>query len=121
MRRRPYSVLLFDEIEKAHSDVFNNLLQLLDYGRLTDGQGRTVDFPNTIVIGTSNLRSQDELSERFRTDFLNRVDDIIVFLSLSAEQLKQIVDIQPAALRNRLADRPAPCDIYVRARPYHCR
>jgi ATP-dependent Clp protease ATP-binding subunit ClpB len=104
VRRRPYSVVLFDEIEKAHHDVFNVLLQLLDDGRLTDSQGRTVDFKNTIVIMTSNL-PQEELTHRFRPEFLNRIDEIIVFHSLDEEQLKQIVEIQLGYLRARLAER----------------
>ena len=122
VRRRPYAVLLFDEIEKAHPDVFNILLQLLDDGRLTDGQGRTVDFKNTVVIMTSNAGSQhiqdlvhDEaemkqqvmaaLRAQFRPEFLNRVDDIIIFHPLRTEQLNRIVDIQLAAVAKRLEDR----------------
>ena len=127
VRRRPYSVILFDEMEKAHHDVFNVMLQILDDGRLTDGQGRTVDFRNTIVIMTSNIGSHrileyrggfdgheyermkdavlDEMRNHFRPEFLNRVDEIIVFHSLSEEHLKQIVEIQLERLRARLADR----------------
>jgi ATP-dependent Clp protease ATP-binding subunit ClpB len=123
VRRRPYSVVLFDEIEKAHPDVFNVLLQILDDGRLTDGQGRTVDFRNTVLIMTSNLGGQliqemanrpfDEVREavlavlrdHFRPEFLNRVDDVIVFKALTQEQLGAIVDIQLARLRKRLDDR----------------
>ncbi|MGN6755225.1 MAG: ATP-dependent Clp protease ATP-binding subunit, partial [Thermomicrobiales bacterium] len=122
VRRRPYSVLLFDEIEKAHPDVFNVLLQVLDDGRLTDGQGRTVDFKNTVVIMTSNIGSQfinqpglsdDEIRARvtealqanFRPEFLNRVDETIIFHSLSREQISQIVEIQLGGLRKRLAER----------------
>ncbi|MFZ5864168.1 MAG: ATP-dependent chaperone ClpB [Nitrospirota bacterium] len=122
VRRRPYAVLLFDEIEKAHADVFNILLQLLDDGRLTDGQGRTVDFKNTVVIMTSNAGSQfiqelghDEtamrnqvmaaLREQFRPEFLNRVDDIIIFHPLRADQIGRIVDIQLAAVAKRLEER----------------
>ncbi len=104
VRRRPYSVVLFDEIEKAHNDVFHVLLQVLDDGRLTDGQGRTVDFKNVIVIMTSNA-PKDELPRLFRPEFLNRVDEIIIFHRLTEEQLKKIVDIQLAALRGRLAER----------------
>ena len=104
VRRRPYCVVLFDEIEKAHHDVFNVMLQILDDGRLTDGQGRTVDFKNSIIIMTSNAR-QDEMRERFRPEFLNRIDDIIVFHSLTEEHLKKIVEIQLGRLRARLADR----------------
>ena len=123
VRRRPFSVVLFDEIEKAHPDVFNVLLQLLDDGRLTDGQGRTVDFRNTVLIMTSNLGSQmiqdmagqnfEEareavlavLRDHFRPEFLNRVDEIIVFRPLTVEQLTNIVDIQLQRLESRLADR----------------
>ena len=122
VRRRPYSVVLFDEIEKAHPEVFNVLLQVLDDGRLTDSQGRTVDFKNTIVIMTSNLGSQyildvasvDEEVERrvrevlrshFRPEFLNRVDEIVVFHALSKEQLKEIIEIQLERLRRLLSDR----------------
>jgi ATP-dependent Clp protease ATP-binding subunit ClpB len=127
VRRRPYSVILFDEVEKAHPDVFNVFLQILDDGRLTDGQGRTVDFKNTIVIMTSNIGSHrildfkgsfdgadyavmratvlDELRQHFRPEFLNRVDEIIVFHALSEDELMRIVDIQLARLRKRLADR----------------
>ncbi len=127
VRRRPYSVLLFDEIEKAHQDVFNTMLQILDDGRLTDGQGRTVDFKNTVVIMTSNIGSElilgyrggdDEsaydqmkgdvlqaLRGHFRPEFLNRVDEIVVFHGLSREQLKSIILIQLDRLRARLADR----------------
>jgi ATP-dependent Clp protease ATP-binding subunit ClpB len=127
VRRRPFSVILFDEIEKAHRDVFNVMLQILDDGRLTDGQGRTVDFKNTIVIMTSNIGSYrileyrgafegenyermkqtvlDEMRQHFRPEFLNRVDEIIVFHSLSEQHLKQIVDIQLENLQRRLEDR----------------
>lgn len=125
VRRRPYAVILFDEIEKAHPDVFNVLLQVLDDGRLTDGQGRTVDFRNTLIIMTSNIgsplildmqaRGQDaeaiksavleELRGEFRPEFLNRVDDIIVFDALTAKDLHSIVDIQMGSLRKRLAER----------------
>ena len=122
VRRRPYSVVLLDEIEKAHGDVFNVLLQLLDDGRLTDGQGRTVDFRNTIVIMTSNLGSavfQDEgLSPEkrreevledvrgfFRPEFVNRVDEIVVFEPLDRDDIRAIVDIQLGLLAGRLAER----------------
>ncbi len=122
VRRRPFAVVLFDEIEKAHSDVFNVLLQILDDGRLTDGQGRTVDFKNVVVIMTSNLgsheiqelahderamqrRVMEVLRESFRPEFLNRVDEVIVFHPLGMEQLKAIVDIQVNLLKRRLADR----------------
>ena len=127
VRRRPYSVLLLDEIEKAHADVFNVLLQLLEDGRLTDGQGRTVDFRNCVVIMTSNIGSHliaelphdasatqwdqvrdavmAELRVHFRPEFLNRVDDVILFSRLDEEQLRQIVAIQLRGLRDRLAQR----------------
>ncbi len=105
VRRRPYSVLLLDEIEKAHGDVFDVLLQLLDDGRLTDGHGRTVDFRNTVVIMTSNVRSAPELRERFRPEFLNRIDEVVVFEALTREQLAEIVELQVERLRVRLAER----------------
>jgi ATP-dependent Clp protease ATP-binding subunit ClpB len=122
VRRRPYCVILFDEIEKAHHDVFNVLLQLLDDGRLTDGQGRTVDFKNTVVIMTSNIGSQhltgyvgaheamrervlEALREHFRPEFLNRVDEVVVFHRLDRSQVRRIVEIQLARLSKRLADR----------------
>jgi len=122
VRRRPYSVVLFDEVEKAHAEVLNVLLQLLDDGRLTDAQGRTVDFRNTIVIMTSNLGSQwiteagldwDEIRQRvmtavqqhFRPELLNRIDEIVIFRPLALEQIKQIVEIQLRGLRARLAER----------------
>lgn len=124
VRRHPYSVILLDEIEKAHSDVFNVLLQVLDDGRLTDGQGRTVDFRNTVIIMTSNLGSQmiqdlrgeenyetmkcsvmEIVSQHFRPEFINRVDDVIVFHPLSREHIRSIVDIQLSYLHARLSDR----------------
>ncbi len=123
VRRRPYSVILFDEIEKAHPEVFNALLQILDDGRMTDGQGRTVDFKNTLVIMTSNIGSQYivELTERereemvrrvmealrahFKPEFLNRIDDIVIFHSLDRDQIKAIIDIQVQILQKRLAER----------------
>ncbi|MDH3359362.1 MAG: AAA family ATPase, partial [Desulfobulbaceae bacterium] len=122
VRRNPYSVILFDEIEKAHPDVFNVLLQILDDGRMTDGQGRTVDFKNTILIMTSNLGSQmimelgesrrDEikaqvdgiLHQQFKPEFLNRIDEIIIFHALGKEHLAKIVDLQVQLLTNRLAE-----------------
>lgn len=123
VRRRPYSVVLFDEIEKAHREVFNILLQVLDDGRLTDGHGRTVDFKNTIIVMTSNIGTQwihelggkgreEELKERitealrgaFRPEFLNRIDEIIIFNSLTKEEIKKIVDIQLRSLRKRLVE-----------------
>jgi len=138
VRRRPYCVILFDEIEKAHHDVFNVLLQILDDGRLTDGQGRTVNFRNTIVIMTSNVGSQrilayrggfdgaeydrmkeavlEEMRRSFRPEFLNRVDEIIVFHALSEEHLMEIVEIQLARLRARLADRHIDIDLMPEAR-----
>ena len=123
VRRRPYSVILLDEIEKAHPDVFNVLLQVLDDGRLTDGQGRTVDFRNTVVIMTSNLGSQtiqemagkdygrmkaavlENVSDHFRPEFVNRIDEIVVFHPLGRSEIRRIVDIQIEGLRRRLADR----------------
>jgi len=105
VRRRPYSVVLLDEIEKAHNEVFDVLLQILDDGRLTDGQGRTVDFRHTVIIMTSNIRSAEALTERFRPEFLNRIDEIVEFEPLSREQLGEIVELQLARLRRRLADR----------------
>jgi ATP-dependent Clp protease ATP-binding subunit ClpB len=105
VRRRPYCVILLDEIEKAHADVFNVLLQLLDDGRLTDGQGRTVDFRNTVVIMTSNIRSADQLLEHFRPEFVNRIDEVVVFDPLTKEQIGEIVELQLGRLRVRLAER----------------
>jgi ATP-dependent Clp protease ATP-binding subunit ClpB len=105
VRRRPYAVLLLDEIEKAHHEVFDVLLQLLDDGRLTDGHGRTVDFRNTVVIMTSNIRSANELRDRFRPEFLNRIDEVVTFEALTREQLADIVELQLARLRERLAER----------------
>ncbi|HVA31650.1 MAG TPA: AAA family ATPase [Gaiellaceae bacterium] len=105
VRRRPYSVVLLDEIEKAHTEVFDVLLQVLDDGRLTDGQGRTVDFRNTVLIMTSNIRSAEALRDRFRPEFLNRVDEIVEFKALSREQIAEIVEHQLARLHDRLAER----------------
>ena len=135
VRRRPYSVLLLDEMEKAHPDVFNILLQLLDDGRLTDGQGRTVDFRNTIVIMTSNLggplfadpsltseqRREGVLSEvrvTLRPEFVNRIDEIVVFAPLDRQQIQEIVDIQLRALQARLAERKVSIDFSDEARKY---
>jgi ATP-dependent Clp protease ATP-binding subunit ClpB len=105
VRRRPYSVILLDEIEKAHAEVFDVLLQVLDDGRLTDGHGRTVDFRNTVLIMTSNVRSVDALSNVFRPEFLNRIDEVIEFTPLSKEQIGEIVELQLERLRERLAER----------------
>ena len=105
VRRRPYSVVLLDEIEKAHSEVFDVLLQVLDDGRLTDGQGRTVDFRNTVLIMTSNIRSAEQMREHFRPEFLNRIDEIVVFEALDKEQLAEIAELQLERLRARLAER----------------
>jgi ATP-dependent Clp protease ATP-binding subunit ClpB len=134
IRRRPYSVVLLDEIEKAHQDAFNILLQLLDDGRLTDGQGRTVDFRNTVIIMTSNLGSHlftasdshedrqtkvlDEVYSHFRPEFVNRVDEIIVFRPLGREEIAQIVDIQLRHLQQRVADRKLTLDLTDAAREY---
>ena len=105
VRRRPYSVVLLDEIEKAHAEVFDVLLQILDDGRLTDGHGRTVDFRHTVVIMTSNIRSAAALTDHFRPEFLNRIDEIVEFQPLSREQIAEIVELQLARLRERLAER----------------
>ena len=132
VRRRQYSVVLFDEIEKAHPEVFNVLLQLLDDGRLTDGQGRTVDFRNTVVIMTSNLGNQlwegdrivtrdainHVLQEHFRPEFLNRIDEIVVFHPLRREHLAEIVDIQLRRVRQLLADRGFHLEVSEAAREY---
>ncbi len=105
VRRRPYCVILLDEIEKAHAEVFDVLLQVLDEGRLTDGQGRTVDFRNAVLIMTSNIRTADALTEHFRPEFLNRIDEIVEFKALSREQIGDIVELQLGRLRERLAER----------------
>jgi ATP-dependent Clp protease ATP-binding subunit ClpB len=105
VRRRPYSVVLLDEIEKAHPEVFDVLLQILDDGRLTDGQGRTVDFRNTVIVMTSNVRSAEALRDVFRPEFLNRIDEIVEFHPLSRDQLADIVELQLERLRARLAER----------------
>jgi len=135
VRRRPYSVVLLDEVEKAHQDVFNVLLQVLDDGRLTDGQGRTVDFRNTVIIMTSNLGSDviqqlagekqytlmktqvmERVQSHFRPEFINRIDDIIVFHPLGAEQIRSIVDIQLAGLKRRLAERDMTLELATASR-----
>ncbi len=136
VRRRPYTVVLFDEIEKAHNDVFNALLQILDDGRLTDGQGRTVDFKNTIIIMTSNVGSQylsegaaldddevnlrvmDALKARFRPEFLNRVDDTITFHRLSLDDMKEVVDIQLKRLSERLKERDLSLELTPEAKEF---
>ena len=140
VRRRPFSVILFDEIEKAHFDVFNAMLQILDDGRLTDGKGRTVDFKNTIIIMTSNVGSSrileysgalsgdgyarmkeavlEELRRQFRPEFLNRIDESIVFHALAEEHLKEIVDIQMVQLRRRLAERQMNLELTEDARSH---
>ena len=133
MRRKPFSVVLFDEIEKAHPDIFNSLLQILDEGRLTDAQGRVVDFKNTVIVMTTNLGSRDiskgvnlgfsragdeassyekmkakvsdELKQHFRPEFLNRVDEIVVFHQLTQSDIERIVDLMVAQIESRLADR----------------
>ena len=136
MRRRPYSVILFDEIEKAHPDVFNVLLQLLDDGRLTDGQGRTVDFKNTVIILTSNLGSEklavieeqpnlsdlerrvaiermmaESLKAHFRPEFLNRIDETLIFHRLTQATIRRIVDVQLGRIEARLANRDITLDV----------
>jgi ATP-dependent Clp protease ATP-binding subunit ClpB len=137
VRRKPYSVVLFDEIEKAHADVFNTLLQVLDDGRLTDAQGRQVNFRNTVVIMTSNIgshylldgvtphgeikpdareRVMAELRGHFRPEFLNRVDDTVLFTPLSMPQIERIVELQLAELRDRLMDRQIELEITEDAR-----
>ena len=142
VRRRPYTVVLFDEIEKAHYDVFNVLLQILDDGRLTDNQGRTVDFKNTIIIMTSNIGSpllienasdtgeiaehvrkkiMNEMRAHFRPEFLNRVDDIVLFKPLTLSEIKRIVDLQLNLLRARLADRHIDLELADAAREYIAR
>jgi ATP-dependent Clp protease ATP-binding subunit ClpB len=139
VRRRPYSVILFDEIEKAHQEVFNALLQLLDDGRLTDGQGRTVDFRNTVVIMTSNLGSelwmsavedQSEIKQvsrdqvnrllqaHFRPEFLNRVDEIVIFHPLTREDLAEIVDIQLERIAGLMAQRGLTLKVDASARAF---
>jgi ATP-dependent Clp protease ATP-binding subunit ClpB len=137
VRRRPYQVVLFDEVEKAHNDVFNVLLQVLDDGRLTDGQGRTVDFSNTLIIMTSNLGSQylsslgddQKVSEvetqvmetvrgHFRPEFLNRLDEIILFHRLSQEHMAPIVDIQVARVQKLLTDRKIEIQLSEKAREW---
>jgi ATP-dependent Clp protease ATP-binding subunit ClpB len=142
VRRKPYSVILFDEIEKAHHDVFNVMLQILDDGRVTDSHGRTVDFKNTVIIMTSNLGSQflldgvtregklkeeakdqvmRELRVRFRPEFLNRVDDIVMFTPLSVEDIKKIVGLMTASIAARLKDRNIRFEITEAARDHIAR
>ncbi len=139
MRRKPYSVVLFDEVEKAHPDVFNILLQILDDGRITDSQGRTVDFKNTIIILTSNLGSQylldgvtasgeireealaavmSELRRSFRPEFLNRLDETICFRPLTKENLRGIIDILTQSLRSRLQEKTLDLSITDAAKDY---
>ena len=139
VRRKPYSVILFDEIEKAHHDVFNILLQILDDGRLTDSQGRTVDFKNTVIIMTSNIGSSylfegisgqgeitqstreavmNELRLHFRPEFLNRVDDIILFKPLTLEEIEKIVDLLANDLRKRLQSRQITLELTEPARRF---
>jgi ATP-dependent Clp protease ATP-binding subunit ClpB len=136
VRRRPYKVILFDEVEKAHHDVFNVLLQVLDDGRLTDGQGRTVDFRNTVIILTSNLGTEflsvgegaespqqraqvmGAVREHFRPEFLNRLDEIILFHRLSRGDMDRIVDIQIARLQKLLADRKIEIALDNKAREW---
>ncbi len=135
VRRRPYSVVLLDEVEKAHPDVFNILLQVFDDGRLTDGQGRTVDFRNVILILTSNLGSQflidptlsdtekrdgvmDVVRASFKPEFLNRLDDIVLFEPLGTEQLTSIVDLQIEAIQKRLVDRRMTLEVTQAAKDW---
>ena len=105
VRRKPYSVVLFDEIEKAHPEVLDVLLQILDDGRATDGQGRTVNFRNTLIIMTSNLRDKKELKERLKPEFINRIDEIIIFKSLGPDKIKKIIDLQLNLLQKRLEEK----------------
>jgi ATP-dependent Clp protease ATP-binding subunit ClpB len=142
VRRRPYSVVLFDEIEKAHQDVFNIFLQILDDGRLTDNQGRTVDFRNTIIIMTSNIgsphlienasesgdiaepirrRVMGELRAQFRPEFLNRVDEVVLFKPLTRAEIKQIVDLQLGQIRQRLTERHIDLELTEAAKEYVAR
>jgi ATP-dependent Clp protease ATP-binding subunit ClpB len=142
VRRRPYSVVLFDEIEKAHPDVFNTLLQVLDDGRLTDSRGRTVDFRNTVVIMTSNVGSEwlldttlrrgevapearervmAELRNRFRPEFLNRLDEIVLFSPLTLDEIERVVDLLVADLQLRLAPRRITVELTEPARQYVAR
>jgi len=134
VKRKPYAVILLDEIEKAHPDIFNVLLQILDDGRLTDGHGRTIDFKNTVLIMTSNLGSQwiaklgpaeeeeikrktmDALKTQFRPEFLNRIDEIIIFQQLTREHIGQIVGLQFAELKKRLADRHIEVELTEKAK-----
>ena len=123
VRRRPYAVLLLDEVEKAHPDVWNIMLQIFDDGRLTDGKGRTVDFKNTVIIMTSNVgvglsdtNIREALRSHFKPEFLNRIDDIIIFKSLGKEEIAKIIDIQLGALRTHLADRKITLEISAAAR-----
>src|SRR5437764_203283 len=138
VRRKPYAVVLFDEVEKAHPEVLNVMLQLLDDGRLTDGKGRTVDFRNTVIIMTSNVGSQfiadralrgesdldegtrrqltEALREHFKPEFLNRVDEVIFFHALSREDIRQIIDIQLGSLMRRLAERKIRIELTDKAR-----
>ena len=137
IRRRPFSVVLLDEVEKAHPDVFNILLQVLDDGRLTDGQGHTVDFRNTVIIMTSNIGSEyllegvtslgeiqpeahervlAEMRSRFRPEFLNRLDDIVLFKPLTEAEIEQIVELMLADLRTRLAERQMTLEVAAEAR-----
>ena len=117
VRRRPYSVVLLDEIEKAHADVFNVLLQLMDDGRLTDGQGRTVDFKNTVVIMTSNVAGGlDGVRATFKPEFVNRLDEIVEFHSLARDEIGQIVDLQAAKLVERVRDKGVDVELTQEAR-----
>ena len=135
VRRKPYSVVLFDEVEKAHPDIFNLMLQMFDDGRLTDGQGRLIDFKNTVIIMTSNLGSDiilDEnlsesekkeelnktLRQKFKPEFLNRIDEIIMFKPLTLEELKGIVDIQTNSLKKRLLEQNIELELSNTAKDY---
>ena len=142
VRRKPYSVVLFDEIEKAHNDVFNALLQILEDGRLTDARGRTVDFKNTVIIMTSNIGAphmldrvtdtgeireearravMDEMRRHFRPEFLNRVDDVVLFKALTRDEIGKVVDLLIADIRKRLEDRRIDLEIADSAREFVAR
>src|SRR5687767_701441 len=118
VRRRPYAVVLFDEVEKAHPEVLNVMLQLLDDGRLTDGKGRVVDFRNTVIVMTSNLRDQDALRGHFRPEFINRIDEIVFFHTLEREHIKQIIEIQLRGLLRRLSDRKIAIELTDHAKDF---
>jgi len=116
VRRKPHSVILLDEVEKAHPDVFHVLLQILDDGRLTDGQGHVVDFTQTLVLMTSNLRGEDELKGHFRPEFLNRLDEVITYHSLDKEVIRSIVDVQIQRLTKGLEEKEIALELSTAAK-----